>query len=85
MLIECGLQFHVEFLALPEQLVQLDFAQNAAQSGLRELRGRVKIIRHLDHRLGRLDDAEIDHGIHLHGDVVARDDVLRGYFHRLHA
>ena len=43
-LIECGLELEVEFFALAEQLIQLHFAEHAAQRGLRQLRGGVQII-----------------------------------------
>src|SRR4051812_28578462 len=65
-----------------EQFVELDFAQYRAQRRLRELRGLVQIILHLDHGLCRIDNAQEDHSVHLQRDVIARDYVLRRNFER---
>src|SRR4029077_18545029 len=35
----------------------------------------------LDHRLRRVDDAEVHHGVDLDRNIVARDHVLRGHVH----
>ena len=84
-LVEDGLQPHIELLALAQQLVQLDFAQHAAQRGLRQLRRGIQEVGHLHDGQARIDHAEIDHRVHLHGDVVARDDILRRDFERVDA
>jgi len=52
-------------------------SEHRAQRRLRELARRIEEIRHLDHGLLRIDDAEIHHRVHFHRNVVARDHVLR--------
>ena len=63
---------------MAEQLVKLHLAQDCAQRGLRQLRGLVDVVGHLDGRVVGADHIERDHGVHLDGDVVAGDHVLRG-------
>src|SRR6185503_15127684 len=63
--------------ALGQQRVELVLAEHRAQRGLRELARRVEEVHHLDDRFARVDDAEVDHRVHLDRDVVARDHVLR--------
>ncbi len=65
-----------------EEFVEVDFAEDGAQGGLGELRGLVDVVRDLDDGLDGIDDAQGDDGVDLEGDVVARDDVLRGDLHR---
>ena len=74
--VEDGLDVDVQLVALGEHLVELVLAEHRAQRGLRELAGRLEEVRHLDDRELRVDDAEIDHRVDLHRDVVARDHVL---------
>ena len=71
------LDVEVEPLALGQQLVELVLAEHRAQRGLRELAGGLEELRDLDHRLLRVDHAEVQHRVDLHRDVVARDHVLR--------
>ena len=61
-----------------EQVVHLVLADHRAQRGLRDLAGGIEGVRHLDDGLAGIDDAEVDHRVHLHRHVVARDDVLLG-------
>ena len=68
-----------------EHFVELVLAQHRAQRRLRELAGRLERVRDLNDRLRRIDDAEIDDGVHLHRNVVARDDVLRRHVQHDHA
>src|SRR6266404_3153112 len=75
--VEDSLDVEIELLALRQQLVELVLAQHRAQRGLRQLAGGLQEVDHLDDRVLRVDDAEIDHRVHLHRDVVARDHVLR--------
>ena len=75
--VEHALDVDVQLLALGEQLVELVLAEHRAQRGLRELAGRLEEVLDLDDRVLRVDDAEVDHRVHLHRDVVARDHVLR--------
>ena len=58
-------------------LVELVFAEDGAQRGLRQLAGRGHKVRDLDDRSLRVDDAEVKDGIDLDRDIVARDHVLR--------
>ena len=80
--VEHALQPQVDRLALAQQLVQFRFAQDRAERSLSQLRGRVEEVGHLQDGLLRVDDAEEDHGIHLHRDVVARHDVLGRHLQR---
>src|SRR5687767_4254843 len=75
--VEHRLDVDIELLALGEQRVELMLAQHGPQGGLRELAGGLEEVRHLDDGVARVDDAEVDHRVHFHRDVVARDDVLR--------
>ena len=75
--VEDLLQLLVQPVALGQQIVELRLSEHAAQRGLRELRRGVDVILDLDDGPARIDHAEIDDRIHLHRDVVARDDVLR--------
>jgi hypothetical protein len=73
----------VELLAVGEDVVELDLAEDGAEGGLGELRGLVDVVGDLDDGLGGVEDAEGDDGVDLEGDVVAGDDVLRGDLHGL--
>ena len=52
-----------------------------AQCRLRELTGGLQKLGHLNDRLFRIDDAEIDHGVDLHRHIVTGNHVLRRYVH----
>src|SRR6202165_5011706 len=78
-LVEDALQVDVELVALREQIVHLVLAHHRAQRRLRDLAGGIEGVRHLDDGLAGIDDAEIDHRVHLDGHVVARDHILFGY------
>jgi hypothetical protein len=75
----------VELIALAQKLVELHFAQHAAQRGLRQLRRGVEEIGNLHDGQARLQDPEVNHRVHFHGDVVARDHVLRRHFESIDA
>ena len=77
LLVEHFLDVAVQLLALGEEFVQLVLTEDRAQRGLRELAGRLIEVRHLDDGELRVDHPKINHGVHLHGHVVARDHVLR--------
>ena len=83
MRVQNRLQAEIEFFALAQQLVQFSFAEHAAQRGLRQLRSGVKEVGHFHYRQPRLDHAKIHHRIHLDGDIVARDHVLRRHLQRI--
>src|SRR5262245_6485800 len=76
LLVEHVLDVGVELVALGQHLVEIVLAQNPAQRGLRQLASRSEIIENLNHRALGVDDAEIDDGVHLDRDVVARNHVL---------
>src|SRR5581483_701038 len=82
-LVEDALQAEVDLVAVREQLVELHFAEHGAQRGLRELRRLVAVVVHRDHGAHGIADLEEDDRVHLQGNVVARDDVLRRDFERL--
>ena len=75
----------VELVALGQHLVELVLAEHRAQRGLRQLAGRGHEVLDLDDRALGIDDAEIEHRIDLHRDVVARDHVLRRHVLHDHA
>ena len=58
-LIQNNLQLGVDFVALREDFIEFELADNAAQGGLGKLRSRVLIILHLRKRQVGVDDAEI--------------------------
>src|SRR5579871_1393241 len=68
---------------MAQQLIELDFAKHGAKGCLRELRGLVNVVRHLDSGSVRIDNVEGDDRIHFDGDVIARDDVLGRHFEHL--
>ena len=70
------LDVEIELFTLGEHLVQSVLAEHRAQRRLRELARRHHEILHFDDRLLRIDDAEIDDGVDLDRNVVARDHVL---------
>ena len=77
LVVEDLLQLLVQPIALRQQIVELRLSEHAPQRRLRELRRGVDVVLDLDDRLPRIDHAEVDDRVHLHRDVVARDDVLR--------
>ena len=72
----------VDLLPLREEFVEFGLPADRPQRRLGELGRRVEVVLHADDRPVRVDDAEIENGAHLDGDVVPRDDVLRGNVHR---
>src|ERR1035437_6749817 len=79
--VDDGLDALVELVAVGEDLVQFDLAEDGAKGGLGELRGLVDVVGDLDDGFDRIDDAQGDDGVDLEGDVVAGDDVLRWNLH----
>ena len=80
--IEYDLKLGVDFVTLGENFIQFELPDDAAESGLRELRRRVLIILDLGEGQIRIHHAEVAHRVDFHGDVVARDDVLRRHVER---
>src|SRR6266849_6131285 len=84
-LVENDLKFGIHLIALRENFIELELPHDAAQRSLRELRRRVLIVLHLRHREVCVHNAEVTDGIHFHGDVVTRDDVLGWYIQSFEA
>ena len=82
MRIEDALQAQINFVAMSQQFVKFLFAKHRAQSGLRELRRLVGVIRDFHDGLVGIDHAQKNDRVHFQGDVVASDDVLRRNFER---
>src|SRR6185312_11804242 len=74
--VENALDIGTELLSLGKHGVELMLAEHGPQRGLRKHVGSRKIVLDVDNRPLGIDDIEIQHGIDLHRDVVARDDVL---------
>jgi hypothetical protein len=76
LVIEDLLDIAVELVPLGQHLVQLVLAEHRSQRRLGQLAGGERVVLDpVDGLLG-LDHPEVDHGVHLDRDVVARDDVL---------
>ena len=75
-LVENRLNIGVELVALGKHVVELVLAEYRSQRRLRELAGRLENVGDPDDGLLGIDDAEVDHGVDLHRNVVARDHVL---------
>src|SRR5208282_793535 len=61
-----------------KQVIQRRLPQHATQRRLRDERSCFPEILHLYHRVGRVDDAEINHRVHRGGHVVLGHDFLLG-------
>ena len=75
-MVEDALDVHVQLVALRQHRVELVLAEHGTQRRLRELARGLEGIGDLDDRLGRIDDPEVDHRVHLDRYVVTRDHVL---------
>src|SRR5438309_5232515 len=76
-LVDDPLELLVDLVTRGEEVVELDLAEHAPERCLRDLRGRVEIVLHRDHRPLRVHDAEVDDRTDLERDIIARDHVLR--------
>src|SRR5260370_27127940 len=83
--VEYDLKFGVDFIALRKNFIEFELSDDAANGGLRELRGRIRVVLHLRKRAVSVDHAEVANGVDLHRDLVARDDVLRRNFEGLNS
>src|SRR2546430_4374287 len=81
-LVDDPLKLLVDLVARREKVVELDLAEHAPECRLRDLRGRIEIVLHRDHRPLRIHDAEVDDRADLERDVVARDHVLGRHVER---
>lgn len=64
------------FVTFAENLVEVKIAGDVAKGGLGESAGGVGVIGGFEDGFGGINDAEIDDGVDIDGDVVARDDLL---------
>ncbi len=71
-----------DFIALAKDLIKVEIASDVAESGLGESAGRVGIIRGFKNSLRGVDDAEVNDGVDIDGDVVTGDDFLLRDVHR---
>src|SRR4029077_3140772 len=78
--VQNALQTQIDLVTVSKQFIKLLFAENGAQSSLRELRSLVNVVGNLNHSLARLNHAQENDGVNLQRDIVASDDVLRGDF-----
>src|SRR5207302_279195 len=81
-LVKDRLQFSVDLFAFGEDFVEFELSDDAAQSGLRLLRSGIEVILHLRKGEVCVYHAEIAHRVYFDGDIVSRDDVLRGHIKR---
>src|SRR5882672_4345873 len=81
--VEDALQAGVDLVAVGQQFVQFDLAQDRAQRSLSELRGLIHVVGNFNYSFARLDHAQEDDRVDLEGDVVAGNDVLRRDFQGL--
>lgn len=70
-----------DFVAFAENFVEVEVAGDVAKGGLGEGAGGVAIVRGFEDGLLGVDDAGIDDGVDIDGDVVAGDDFLLGDVH----
>src|SRR5437764_8160862 len=82
MLVDDRLQVAVDLVALRQEFIQFRLAQHVAQGRLTDLRGRLVEVHHLDHRLNRIDNVEVDYRRHLDRNVISGDHLLRWYRQR---
>jgi hypothetical protein len=75
-LVERGAQLRVDRVARGQRVVQVERADDVSQGRERELLDAPPEVLHLVRRPHRVGDHEVDDGVHLHRDVVARDDGL---------
>ena len=73
-----GTQVLVQVLAVCEQGVQVNAAEQGTQGSLRDLAGGNRVVLNLKHRVLGVGHAEENHGVHAGGNVVLGDDFLRG-------
>src|SRR5215470_18208724 len=77
MLINDGLQFAVDLVALRQQLIQLRLAQYVAQRRLTDLRRRLEVVHYVHNRVFRVYYVEVHDRCNLYRHIVARDHFLR--------
>src|ERR1700722_2465147 len=66
---------------MSQQAVEVYLPEYRAKGCLGKLRGLVDVVRNLNDSLCRIDDPQGNDGVHLQGDVIAGDDILRRHFH----
>src|SRR5262249_47770147 len=75
-LVQNALDAGVQFVAMRQELVEVDLAEDGAQRRLGELLGLPIVILYADNSLRGVQNLPVDDGIYLQGDVIASDDVL---------
>src|SRR6187402_412367 len=80
--VDDGLHTAVQGVAMGEEFIEIDFAENTAERGLRKLEGLVDVVAHLDYGQHRIDHPQRQDGVDLERNVVAGDDILRWDLHR---
>ena len=75
-LIQDGLQTHVQLAPLAQQFIELRFTQNTAKRGLSQLRDREAEISDAVGGEMRIEHLHVQHGVHPHLHVVAGDANL---------
>ncbi|MGY3073732.1 hypothetical protein ACVWZZ_000103 [Bradyrhizobium sp. LM6.10] len=76
LLVQYLLDVGVQPVAFGQHLVEFVLAKHRTERGLGELTGRGHIITDLDDGALGIDDAEVENGIDLDRDVVARNHIL---------
>src|SRR4030042_4056666 len=71
------LELEVNLVSFRQEFVQLGLAYNAPQCRLGQLGSCVEVIFNFNHGLIGIYDAEVDDCIHLDGDVVTGNHILR--------
>lgn len=71
-----------DFVAFAKDFVEVEVAGDVAEGGLGESAGGVAVIGGFEDGFLGVDDASIDDGVNIDGDVVAGDDLLFRDVHR---
>lgn len=71
-----------DFVAFAENFVEVKVAGNVAEGGLGEGAGGVAIVRGFEDGLLGINDASIDYGVNVDGDVITGNDFLFRDVHR---
>lgn len=74
--VDDGADLGGDFVALAKDFVEIKIAGDIAQGGLSEGGSGVFITGSLEDGFGGVDDARINHGVNINGNVIASDDFL---------
>src|SRR5690606_26400956 len=78
-LVQDALYISVELVAFRKHVIEFVLAEHGSQRRLRELAGSFEHVRYANNRLLGIDDSKVDDRVYLDGNVIPRDDVLRGH------